>query len=131
MCHLCPPNFSTSIKAYRDPAKWTEILPIVLLGIRNTINTDLQCTPAQRVYGTALRLPGQFITSTSSNALDPTVYVDLHQHTMHDLKPVQPRSQAVKSYLPKNLPTCTHVYVRTDSVRTPLQPPYTGPYPII
>ena len=124
-------QLKSSIKAYRDPAKWTEILPIVLLGIRNTIKTDLQCTPAQLVYGTTLRLPGQFMTSTSSTALDPTVYVDRLQHAMHDLKPVQPRSQAVKSYLPKDLSTCTHVYVRTDSVRTPLQPPYTGPYPII
>lgn len=50
---------------------------------------------------------------------------------MHDLKPVQPRPQAVTMYLPKDLSTCTHVYVRNDAVRTPPQPPYTGTYPII
>ena len=124
-------QLKSSIKAYRDPSKWTEILPLVLLGIRNTIKADLQCTPAQLVYGTTLRLPCQFITSNSSTTLDPTVYVDRLQHAMHDLKPVQPRPQAVKTYVPKDLSTCTHVYVRTDAVRTPLQPPYTGPYPII
>ena len=92
---------------------------------------EMTATCVQLVYGTTLRLPCQFITSNSSTTLDPTVYVDRLQHAMHDLKPVQPRPQAVKTYVPKDLSTCTHVYVRTDAVRTPLQPPYTGPYPII
>ena len=30
-----------------------------------------------------------------------------------------------------NLSTATHVFVRHDSVRKPLQPPYDGPFPII
>ena len=47
-----------SIKAYPDTTKWIEILPLALLGIRNTIKADLHCTPAQLVYGTTLRLPG-------------------------------------------------------------------------
>ena len=83
---------------------------------------------AQLVYGTTLRLPGQFITPLSSTTLDPTIYVDHLQCALCDIKPVQPRSQATKTYLPKDLSSCTHVYVRTDAVRTPLQPPYTGPY---
>ena len=50
---------------------------------------------------------------------------------MHDLKPVQLRPQAVKTYLPKDLSTCMHTYVRTDAAHTPLQPTYTGLYRII
>ena len=124
-------QLKSSIKAHHDPTKWTEILPLVILSIHRTVKDDLQCAPAQLVYGTTLRLLGQFITPNSSPALDPTIYVDRLQHAMQDLKPAQPRLQAIKTYLPKDLSTCTHVYVRTDAVRTPLQPPYPGPYPII
>ena len=116
------------IKAYQDTTKWIEILPLALLGIRNTIKADLHCTPAQLVYGTTLRLPGQFITATLSHDLDPTVYADRLQRAMQALRPVLPRPQTVKSYVPKDLSSCTHVFVRTDAVRKPLQPPYTGQY---
>ena len=71
-----------SIKAYQDTTKWIEILPLALLGIRNTIKADLHCTPAQLFYGATLRLPGQFITPTLSNDLDPTVYADRLQRAM-------------------------------------------------
>ena len=120
-------QLKSSIKAYHDPAKWTEISPLVLLGTRSIIKTDLHCTPAQLVYDTILRLPCQFMTSTSSTALDPTVYIDRLQHSVHDLTPVQPRSHAVKSHLLKDLSTCTHFFVHTNSVRTLLQPPYRSP----
>ncbi|GFQ96372.1 transposon Tf2-6 polyprotein [Trichonephila clavata] len=36
-----------------------------------------------------------------------------------------------KPFIFRDLATCTHVFVRTDSVRTSLQPPYEGPYPVI
>ena len=120
-----------SIKAYQDTTKWIEILPLALLGIRNTIKADLHCTPAQLIYGTTLRLPGQFITPTSSNDLDPTVYADRLQRAMQALRSVLPRPQTVKSYVLKDLSSCTHVFVRTDAVRKPLQPPYTGPYKVL
>ena len=33
--------------------------------------------------------------------------------------------------MPKDLSTCDFVYIRTDSVRKPLQPPYTGPFRVL
>ena len=76
-------QLKASLKAHHDSNKWTELLPIILLGIRSTVKADLNCTPAQLVYGTPLRLPGQFLTTNSSLAdLDPTNYSHRLEHAM-------------------------------------------------
>ncbi|BHF79932.1 Fabp5p [Sparganum proliferum] len=36
-----------------------------------------------------------------------------------------------ESYLEKDLATCSHVYLRCDRVRRPLEPPYDGPFRVI
>nr|VZI00866.1 unnamed protein product [Spirometra erinaceieuropaei] len=50
---------------------------------------------------------------------------------MRTLSPVPPRSSASPSYLEKDLATCSHVYLRCDRVRRPLEPPYDGPFRVI
>ena len=125
-------QLKNSLKASPDANRWTEHLPIILLGIRNTVKVDLNCTPAQLVYGTTLRLPGQFFSSSSTTPdLAPDSYADRLQSAMLTLKPVSPRQNSIVPRVPKDLHTCTHVYVRTDAVRKRLQPPYTGPYKIL
>ncbi|CAM1323272.1 Uncharacterised protein r2_g3179 [Pycnogonum litorale] len=54
-------QLKSSLKAYNDPTRWSEHLPIVLLGLRNAVKEDLQASPAELVYGTTLRLPGEFL----------------------------------------------------------------------
>ena len=121
-----------SLKASSDSSKWTELLPLLLLSIRCTLKQDLQCTPAQLVYGTTLRLPGQFFTPSSvDKQLDPTIYADRLSSCMQQLRPVPPRQQSPASHVPSNLSTCTHVFVRHDAVRKPLDPPYDGPYRVL
>lgn len=39
-----------------------EKLPIVLLGIRTALKEDLNASSAEIVYGTNLRLPGEFFS---------------------------------------------------------------------
>ena len=95
------------------------------------VKSEFLCIPAQLVYGTILRLPGQFITPASSNELDPTVYADRFQNAMQTLTPVLPCPQLIKSFVPKDLSSCTHVYVRTKAVRKPLQPAYMGPFKVL
>ncbi|BHF57427.1 hypothetical protein SprV_0100036800 [Sparganum proliferum] len=50
---------------------------------------------------------------------------------MRTLSPVPPRSFASPSYLEKDLATCSHVYLRCDGVRRPLEPPYDGPFGVL
>ncbi|BHF59836.1 hypothetical protein SprV_0100279700 [Sparganum proliferum] len=50
---------------------------------------------------------------------------------MQTLSPVPPRPSVSKSYLEKDLATCSHVYLRCDRVRRPLEPPYDDPFRVI
>ncbi|GFY35177.1 hypothetical protein TNCV_5045511 [Trichonephila clavipes] len=44
--------------------RWTEVLPIVLLGLRASLKEDILCTPAELVFGTTIRLPGEMFDSS-------------------------------------------------------------------
>lgn len=68
-------QLKASLKAQPDTTKWAEALPLVLLGIRSALKTDLKCSIAELVYGTTLRLPGDFFeASISPDLSDPTDY---------------------------------------------------------
>ncbi|GFW63176.1 hypothetical protein TNCV_581161 [Trichonephila clavipes] len=43
---------------------WTEVLPIILLGLRASLKEDILCTPAELVFGTTIRLPGEMFDSS-------------------------------------------------------------------
>ena len=43
-------HLKASLRATEN-SQWTEVLPLVLLGIRNTVKSDIQCTPTQLVFG--------------------------------------------------------------------------------
>ena len=75
-----------ALKCLPDPNHWTTALPLVLLGIRTTIKQDLKCTAAEMVYGTTLRLPGEFFTSTTNN-MDPISYATQLKTFMQQIKP--------------------------------------------
>ena len=69
-------QLKAALKAQPHPQHWTTSLPMVLLGVRTALKVDLGCTAAELVYGTSLRLPGDFFpTSASLSTPDPTTYV--------------------------------------------------------
>lgn len=126
-------QLKAAIKCQPHPDHWVDALPWVLLGIRAALKEDLHCTSAELVYGTTLRLPGEFIQpSPPDPTSDPASFVTLLKETMSQIHPTQVRKQPQRStYLPSSLSTCTHVFVRRDAVKTPLQPPYDGPYHVL
>ena len=126
-------QLKASLKAQPDPTKWTEALPLVLLGIRTALKTDLQCNTAELVYGTTLRLPGEFVDPESSTALaDPVDYVTRLKLIMSKLKATPVRKQLPRStHVCDELSSSTHVYIRHGGVKKPLQPPYDGPYKVL
>ena len=53
-----------ALKCLSDTTHWTKALPLILLGIRTAVKQDCKCTPAELVYGTTLRLPGEFFDTS-------------------------------------------------------------------
>ncbi|PIK63042.1 hypothetical protein BSL78_00049 [Apostichopus japonicus] len=125
-------HLKSSIKAQRDPSKWAEVLPLVLLGIRTTLKADLGCSAAELVFGTTLRVPCQLVSPVPDvNELDPTIFVDRLKRQMADLKRTDTRPNQRHAQQSDDLQHCTHIWVRVDSVKRPLQPPYRGPFRVI
>ena len=119
------------LKASPDPTDWGDMLPMVLLGIRTSLKQDLKSSTAELVYGTTLRLPGDFFQSTTTQ-LDPVTYVTRLSTAMQQLQPPKVRQQSPrKSHVSEDLQTCTHMFVRHDAVKRPLRQPYDGPFEVI
>ena len=124
-------QLKASLKAHNNQ-RWTETLPIVLLGIRTAVKADIGCSAAELVFGTTVTLPGQFVApSMSPTDWDPSDYVQRLRRHMTHVQPTPPRPQHKTTHIPPALSTCTHVFVRVDAVKKPLQPPYNGPYRVI
>ena len=113
--------------------QWVDTLPLVLLGIRSSLKEDLRCTTAELVYGTTLRLPGEFFGVTETNTLpDPQSFVSRLRHTMQLLRPVPTSHHACgKPHVSKDLSSCTHVFIRKDALHRSLQPRYDGPFEVL
>ena len=125
-------TLKSSLMAHGSRENWSTTLPLVMLGIRTSFKTDLQCSVAELVYGTSLRLPGEFFTPNLQNSQDEHIFLQRLRQTMQQLRPIESRQQNQgKIFIHPALQDCTHVFVRVDSVRKPLQPPYDGPFPVI
>ena len=55
-------QLKAALKAQPNPHSWMDALPLVLLGIQTSLKEDISATAAETVYGTTLRLPGEFST---------------------------------------------------------------------
>ena len=93
----------------------------------------LKCTTAELVYGATLRLPGEFFLSPQPHALsDPTSYIGRMKDAMNNIR-YQPTRQPSRqsTFVHKDLSQCTHVFVRHDATKPPLQPTYDGPFKVV
>ena len=125
-------QLKSALKAHPQPDRWTEALPLVLLGIRASLKEDISCTAAELVYGTNLRLPGEFFSASSDNSTDPGTFVTQLKRTMQTLRATPTRqSSQPTGQIDNALCTASHVFVRHDAVRKPLQQPYDGPFKVV
>ncbi|KAK4474332.1 hypothetical protein MN116_000416, partial [Schistosoma mekongi] len=124
-------QLKASLSATNMP-QWTEALPLVLLGIRSMVKEDVGCSVSELVYGTTLRLPGEFVeTASTSTNLDINSYVNRLTNAMRSVKPVQTRRQSTDTFIQPALKYSTHVFVRRDALRRPLDATYEGPYKVL
>ena len=125
-------QLKSSLAASATRADWFQALPLVLLGIRTSLKEDLHHSSAELVYGTKLRLPGELLTPAPRST--PCSVQDFAANLsdfMQRLQPVQPRTSPSKTFVSQDLDNCTHVFVRVDAVKKPLQQPYQGPFKVL
>ena len=123
-------QLKAALKAHGNTS-WMDSLPLVLLGIRTAVKEDIQCTAAEMVYGATLRLPGELITPSRPESVNTSDFVTQLKTRMQQALPKPPRPVNRTSHVSYDLNTCTHVFIRHDAVRKPLQPPYDGPYAVL
>ena len=126
-------QLKAALKARTADAHWMDHLSIVLLGLRVAWREDPDCSPAELVYGSSLRLPGEFVDPTSGRTAQPTsAFLRDLQQTMQTVLPPPPvYHNNCQHYVPDNLAQTGYVYVRVDNHRSPLQRPYEGPFRIV
>jgi cleavage and polyadenylation specificity factor subunit 1 len=123
-------TLKSAIKCHTN-SNWPDSIPIVLLGLRATIKEDLNATPAELVYGTTLRLPGEFFDKPSEEYIE-IEFIGHLRATMAQLKPIDTSHHTPdKVFVQKDLKTCSHVFLRDDTVKAPLKAPYDGPFQVL
>ncbi|KOC58849.1 Gag-Pol polyprotein [Habropoda laboriosa] len=122
-------QLKAAIKSYATE-NWVEILPIVLLGIRSTFKEDLGASAAEMVYGTRLRLPGEFFVS--NKAKDTSEFTSqLRKHFKKLRLSFVRRHGTRKTFIFKELTSSPYIFLRHDAVKGPLQPSYDGPFKVL
>ncbi|XP_035897353.1 uncharacterized protein K02A2.6-like [Anopheles stephensi] len=114
-----------------DTEHWSEHLPMILLGLRSAYKEDIKASAAEMVYGTTLRIPSEFFVSNPTNPNEAEFVAKLRR-TMRDLRPQPTAWHGNRNvFVHQNLRTCRNVFVRNDSVRPSLSPPYVGPFEVV
>ncbi|XP_015599054.1 uncharacterized protein LOC107269566 [Cephus cinctus] len=109
---------------------WVDTLPMVLLGLRTSIKEDLKASAAELVYGTYLRIPGEFLTDSETTDEHPIYSQKLRRHA-RAIRPVATaHHNKKKAFTHKTLHSCSHVFLRMDQNKRVLEQPYEGPFEV-
>ena len=109
------------------------VIPAVLLGVRSAVKERLGRSAAEMIYGTTLRLPGEFTKQYNVDAnTDLENYSDKLRVAMSRLRLCPPRdTQQHNIFQFKEIATCTHVFLRRIAIAPLLTAPYDGPYKVV
>ena len=121
-----------SLKARLQGPHWMDELPLMLLGIRTAWREGSDCSASKLVYGTSLRIPGEFLPHESRDLRVSSEFLRQLQDNMRTaLTPPMEFHGGRSTYKPDNLASTGYVYVRHDDHCGPLQRPYDGPFKIL
>ncbi|GFX83727.1 retrovirus-related Pol polyprotein from transposon 412 [Trichonephila clavipes] len=117
-------HLKSAIKAHENET-WSEIVPIILLGIQTSVKEDLQSYCSEIVYGSNLRLPSDRNDVSSIPFCDNNSITNLCNR-MQQLNPM------ATSALHSSFTTIITSYLfKNDRVQPPLHQPYTGPHKVL
>ena len=109
---------------------WTRSLSTVLLGLRTSIRLDTDACPADFVYGSTLRLPGEFFISDEFQT-EPLVFLEEFRENLRDIRPVPvTHNNSKKVFFFDDLKTCSQVWY-LDKTKKSLDRPYIGPFKVL
>ncbi|XP_075157765.1 uncharacterized protein LOC142231032 [Haematobia irritans] len=101
-----------------------------MIALHSAVIQDIGYSPAEMVYGANIRLPGEMFENSNPKYSDD--WMESFRSSMNKLKPIPAlRHGRHNTFVPKDIRTCSHVSVRIDAVRKPLQRPYEGPFKVV
>ena len=107
-------------------SSWFHQFLWVLLGLRMTPKEGFGVA-AEMVHGNPLVVAAEFFPAAT-----PPADLRCHQQIVEKFAPVRTTHHSCRmTYMPKDLSSSTHVFIRTDCHRKPLSAPYTGPYKVL
>lgn len=123
-------HLKSAIKAHEDD-RWSEIIPIVLFGIRAAVKEDLKTSCADIVYGAPLKMPSDMLETAPLSPCND-IFITSLRDRMRQLNPIATSAHCSDhSYVHPSLKSCSHVFLRIDHVVKPLCQPYTGPHKVL
>ncbi|XP_075315187.1 uncharacterized protein l1td1 [Odontesthes bonariensis] len=131
LCERFHRSMKASLRASLKDSSWADKLPWVMLGIRTAPKEDLQASSAELVYGQPLRVPGDFVPSTTT----PWSATLQRSSLLDNAKLFAPLATSChglpNSHVPSGLQSAGYVFIRVDGHRGPLRPPYEGPFRVV
>jgi len=122
-------TLKTAITCSPQPQTWAQQLPFILLTFRASIITDTDTSPAEALYGQVLRLPGDIFNSNPARTHSQiSERISQATEAINKLKHHDTQS---RSYVPPELLTCSHVFIRIDRIKRSFTPPYEGPFKVL
>ncbi|XP_033231907.1 uncharacterized protein LOC117182901 [Belonocnema kinseyi] len=105
--------------------EWMLMLSTVMLGLRTSV-LDCGSSSAEYLYGTTLRIHGEFVIPDVRTP-DAQAFLDEFRVHMKSVKPI-PVDHRYKEacFVQKSLATCSHVFLRLSAARRSPDPPYSG-----
>ena len=129
-------QLKASIRTRLSDSDWYSALPFVLLGLRSAWRQGPEAAPSELLYGTLLRLPGEFIATPEIAPTSNTcsLFISSFQARMRAQRAAPSNHHPISlrpSFIPPSLRDSTMVLVRVDGVLRPLQAPYDGPFQVL
>ena len=83
------------------------------------------------VYGITLRLPGEFFHTQRHTTQSPDPVNSSEDHDAETPATFSLQTSVRTSHVHSDLTACSYVFMRHDTMKKPLQPPFDGPYLVL
>nr|VZI22683.1 unnamed protein product [Spirometra erinaceieuropaei] len=112
-------QLKSTLMSQTESASWIDNPPLALLGILSSVKEDIQCSASKLVYSKPLRLPSEFVQSSTTNTDIPSTFVRQLKQRVIQLRPTPTRLTSKRVFVHECLTAAPFVFVRHDAVGKP------------